>query len=198
MLLQKLDKAISAGTVRAFADDTAAVSDDIIRDLGNIGTVFDEFSKISGLKLNMPKTKIIHLGNKSYSEKEIQHRFPEWIGAQIVGCAKYLGVEIGPERGDSVWEDAEEKWSKRAAKWGQEPIGLYFHSLCYTVFCCSVLGFLAQLQELPTTIVTRQNNSPNHRKRTEPFVYPYGPVRHQKTPGRSRPLREPGRARSGG
>ena len=60
-LLDKLEIEICNIFTRAYADDTCLVLEDFIRDAPRVAELFQEFEKISGLKLNMSKSIAIPL-----------------------------------------------------------------------------------------------------------------------------------------
>ena len=68
--------------MRAYADDTAAVSEDIRRDGPVIAKVFEEFASFSGLELNLDKTVLIPLYHTDLHEvrDQLRHHIPEWNG----------------------------------------------------------------------------------------------------------------------
>ena len=69
------------GCARAFADDTAAVVDDLFGALPGIARLFDEYAAISGLFLNYTKTVIIPL----WRDEERRHEDIRKLLAKIAG-----------------------------------------------------------------------------------------------------------------
>ena len=55
LLLRRLARAIPAGTLRAYADDTALVDPMLMQHLGLLERVFSEYARVSGLELNVSK-----------------------------------------------------------------------------------------------------------------------------------------------
>ena len=81
----------------------------------------------------------------------LQARFPAWSLVQCRLWAKYLGFVLGPERGERAWEQALAKALARARLWAQVALGLQFAALVYKVYVSSILGFLLQLERLPSS-----------------------------------------------
>ena len=61
-----------------------------------------------------------------------------------------MGFVLGPARADRTWEKAFDKVSKRSALWGSVGLGLYFAAVAFNIYVLSTLGFLLQLDVLPT------------------------------------------------
>ena len=79
--------------VRAFADNTAMVVDDLFAHAGAIGAAFREFGVISCMVLNLPKTVVVPLWPQPLDEvrEEIDQTLPEWKGIQVASASRYLG-----------------------------------------------------------------------------------------------------------
>ena len=74
---------------------------------------------------------------------------PEWAGVAIQGWAKYLGVVVGPEKGERSWNGPLAKYIHRARLWGRVGAGLHITTRAYMVYIITVLTFVAQLEVPP-------------------------------------------------
>ena len=75
MLLRKLDRTLGEeGCTRAFADDTAVVTNNIFEKLRDIAKLFEEYGQLSGLDLNYNKTIIVPLWLKREDGEEGEHQ----------------------------------------------------------------------------------------------------------------------------
>ena len=158
VLLRKLTLAMNGqGTVRAFADDTAAVLDNLFGFLPTVAQLFDEYAAISGLHLNYGKTVLVPLWRREEREYEEIDRMLAaigggWVQVLVRSMAKYLGFLVGPGRDDSIWDKPVTKWRLRARGWQGTHVGLQYSALVYNVFCASVLYFIAQLEPIPVEV----------------------------------------------
>lgn len=96
--------------IRAFADDIAAVFDDVSR-IGNLLGPLTAWEKATGLALNLKKTKIVLLNaNPGHAQPDparrareaLQYFPPPWSTMQVAMTVRYLGVEIGPHTSSSA------------------------------------------------------------------------------------------------
>jgi len=62
-LLRHLAASLPTAVPRAYADDIGLVTEDFLRDLPHLQRIFGQFQQVSGLRLNLPKTAIIPLGD---------------------------------------------------------------------------------------------------------------------------------------
>ena len=72
-----------------------------------------------------------------------------WGGLRISGKAKYLGMFLGPDRGDDSWIAPLAKMLDRARTWRSIGLGMLHTIEAYQVFISSVLSFVGQLYLLP-------------------------------------------------
>jgi hypothetical protein len=160
ILLRRLDKVLDGrGICRAFADDTAAVLQDLFGMLPKVATLFEEYAKISGLYLNISKTIVIplwrHQERKYEDIKEMLKNLNiGWEGILVKEVGKYLGFQVGPGRGDAAWGKAVEKWRSRARSWERTALGLQYGALRYNTMCASVL--LMQLLQVPPAVLEQE------------------------------------------
>ena len=82
LLLRKLQRAFPGATSRAWADDLAMTIPEGMSHLGRLYTFFREFSIISGLELNLPKTVMVPLFpfNGNVVRNTLAGEAPEWGG----------------------------------------------------------------------------------------------------------------------
>ena len=68
--------------VRAYADDTAVITNDIHRDGPIIANNFDELEALSGLRLNIDKTVLIPLfmADRNELRQQLQKTIQGWTG----------------------------------------------------------------------------------------------------------------------
>ena len=152
VLLRRLRRLQPALATRAFADDISAVTPDLFGSAPGLHEIFTEFGQISGLHLNLPKTVLVPLfhGEHAAILHDVLAASPGWGGLRVAGRARYLGYLLGPDRGHSSYDKAFDKVLDRAAWWGEAGGGLYLTSVAYSVYITSVVGFLMQLEAIPT------------------------------------------------
>ena len=87
--------------VRAFADDTAVVLESAPRDAPLLSVIFEEFSMISGLSLNLPKCVFIPLwaDSEARAAADLARWEPAWAAVTVRYWGTYLGFAVGPEKG---------------------------------------------------------------------------------------------------
>ncbi len=66
---------------------------------GTIGKIFSEFGRMSGLRLNLPKTVLIPLWPSSPARVRgmLQDEYPSWASVEVDYAARYLGFVMGPQ-----------------------------------------------------------------------------------------------------
>jgi hypothetical protein len=105
LLLRRIKHRIPGCTLKAYADDTALVHQNMWRAIGSLEVLFDEYERTSGLALNVHKTVLVPLS--SYDPNDIRARLfqhaPLWGALDIATSAKYLGYLVGPGRATSSW-----------------------------------------------------------------------------------------------
>ena len=111
---------------RAYADDTAIVTDDIWRDGPKLMQIFEEFASFSGLCLNFQKSVVIPLSTKPLNDfrGQLVAKRPMWREMQVSSSGTYLGFAVGPGKMDKSWTRAAEKYRERVAIWENQPLGL--------------------------------------------------------------------------
>jgi hypothetical protein len=155
LLLRKLASALPNDAVRAFADDTAMVMHDWWGSAGMVRRIFSEFSNISGLDLNLPKTVMIPLWPAPVLEvrKAVEGTLPEWEGINIAEYGTYLGFAEGPGKGSHTWDKAAHKYFERAQLWGRQGLGLFYTTTAYNTSVITVLSFIGQLENPPDAVL---------------------------------------------
>jgi hypothetical protein len=136
---------------RMFADDTAMVLRNFKRDLPSIHEIFRDLAEAAHLQLNYGKCVFIPLFEHDGQQvREDLRRAAEPLGDMSISSkGTYLGFTIGPSTGDSSWQGALDKATKRVGDWDWAPLGLFFASLGWNTFVASFFGFVAQLERPP-------------------------------------------------
>ena len=155
ILLRRLASHLPSCIVRAFADDTALVTDDFHRHASSIYHIFEEFASISCLRLNLPKTILVPLwpSTPTSVSRMLHDTHPEWNNVEVSYASRYLGFIIGPEACSRNWSKATEKFNSRCQVWRQLHLGLQYDARIYRTFCFSVLGFILQLVAPPEATI---------------------------------------------
>eukprot|EP00973_Karenia_brevis_P032193 4438100-Karenia_brevis.AAC.1 len=83
-------------------------------------------------------------------KRAIQDDIPEWSAVAIEYYSRYLGFMLGPEKAEESWTAALDKFMSRATSWCQLKAGMHSSTLAYNTFVFSVLGFVAQLERVPS------------------------------------------------
>ena len=151
LLLDNIEHNCPHTAVRAYADDTAIVVEDIWDEGPTIARLFAEFQAISGLALNLHKCNLIPLFpyDHSSTQQQLHRTIPAWHNMQITEKGKYLGFWIGPGKGDASWQGPTSKYLSRCRLWQDRPLGLYFHTAVYNTLAITTLAYVAQLEHPP-------------------------------------------------
>ena len=151
VLLDRLEQQVEGIFVRAYADDTALIVQDLEAATPKLENLFQEFECISGLRLNL--TKSIIVPHNSLGESKNRRTFgcyaTRWGQMQVAYKAKYLGYIMGPKKGDDSWNKPVEKLRKRTSLWQDLPAGLFWNCRIYNTFLHPILMFIAQLERPP-------------------------------------------------
>jgi len=177
LLLRRL-AALLPGTVnRAWADDLAMVVKDGLAHLPLLAATFDDFARLSGLRLHIGKTIAVPLfpHDQLQMQSAIAASVPQWAGVAIRGFARYLGLMVGPSKNDMSWHEPFQKYLRRARVWGQAGVGLHLSLRAYQTYVSSVLGFVMQLEQLPPTFEEYERKAcvalfPGPHKRMHPDI----------------------------
>jgi hypothetical protein len=151
ILLERILQVCPDVMVRAYADDTATVLNDFWSEAPKIQQIFEDFSKVSGLELNIKKTIIISLstGPLEAFRSKLATSIPQWSDMQVARTGTYLGFSIGPDKKDGSWKKAARKYEARVTLWADEPLGLQYDAMVYNTFAATVIGYIAQLESPP-------------------------------------------------
>ncbi len=151
LMLRRLRRCVPEALTRAWADDLAMVLPHGFERLRTLQGFFTDFAAVSGLHLNTEKTVMAPLWE--FVEPDVRSRVqtlaPLWGGIEITDHAKYLGLFVGPGKGELSWVGPFKKFQDRAAQWGKLGLGMLLTLQAYQVYVCSVLQFVAQLEDLP-------------------------------------------------
>ena len=155
ILLRMIDMQLKGPMVRAFADDIAAVIHDWEGQCGVLKTIFEEFERISNLGLNVNKTVVIPLWLNGIEEvrRNIDTWAPGWGSVQVESSGTYLGFKVGPGKGSTSWDKPLCKFHDRVNKWKCMGAGMQYATVAYNVFAVSVLSYIAQLEEVPQSVL---------------------------------------------
>ena len=155
VLLDKIEKECPETMARAYADDTAIVTNNFQRDAPTLQQIFSEFGRISGLHLNTSKSVIIPLSVEHLDKfrARLAVDVPDWSNMVVARSGTYLGFSVGPEKQDQSWTKPAAKFKTRVAMWSNEPLGLHYATLVYNVFAMTTLGYICQLENPPEWLV---------------------------------------------
>ena len=151
LLLKRLSRNLPEATVRAYADDLAMVIPNYQERLPALELIFEEYERLSGLKLHHGKSVIVPLFKTLIDEfrENVHSCAPSWADFSIQFRAKYLGFYLGPDRADVSWEKPFKKFLERAKVWGCIGGGMLISIVAFRTFIAPVLSFVGQLDNLP-------------------------------------------------
>ena len=149
--LRRLKRRLPGQTVRAYADDTAAVVHDITQAAPILEEEFSALATVANLVINTPKTICIPLWHTTMAQAgaSLASAAPSWAGVKVASSGRYLGFQIGPGKGRQSWETAGEKMLARSRIWPWSSLGLFYATSAYNVYVASLPSFVAQLEEYP-------------------------------------------------
>ena len=133
VLLRRLERLYPDEIIRAYTDDTAMIVKDT-RKLGGIAIVFEEYGRISGLKLNIRKTVIIPLFQIDLKvlKQALAMKIPLWAEADVQDHGMYLGFVIGYFWELTAWKKPTAKYLDRAKLWDKQGLGMQYAGLAYS------------------------------------------------------------------
>ena len=110
-LLRRLRADSPRTFTRMYADDTAMVLEDIVKELPVLDLIFQEIGRAANLHLNVRKCILIPLFGADEGDPQLLLRTaaPALAGMTFAGCGKYLGYWIGPDKGHRSWQQAFKK-----------------------------------------------------------------------------------------
>ena len=159
ILLDNIEARCPSTLTRAYADDTALVLEDLWKEGPTLANIFHEFSKISGLHLNIHKCIMIPLfqHDKNQLKHKIQKQIPIWANMNIQLTGKYLGFFVGPNKNNLSWEGPGQKYITRCNMWQDKSLGLHYQATIYNTLALSTLSYIAQLENPPPNITQLEN-----------------------------------------
>ena len=91
--LRRVARRIPSLLIRAYADDMAAVTKDLIADLPILAEEFARLSAVANLQVNVNKTILIPLwlGTDDRIRRRVAHACPHWADLQVQRTGKHLG-----------------------------------------------------------------------------------------------------------
>ena len=152
LLLRRLSRLIPDACIRAYAGDLAMVLQSSQSALPLLVRIF-QYSFISGLHINLPKTVLIPLGTFDLDpwHIEICRQFPVWHNIKMQHHATYFGFILGPSRGDLIYDKPLSKFAQRAKDWSAVSCGLALTTIACSVYILPVSLFAAQLDSPPAS-----------------------------------------------
>ena len=165
--MMKIELDIHGGSVRACADDVAAVVHSG-PGLVAIHAIFQLAKEIANLGLNTDKGKIIPLGAKNIEEATQNFKkwcivnIPDFAATPVARVGKYLGVLVGPGSGRASWKGVITKVASRAKSIGlaRPPIGNAMN--LYNSRVVPVVGYVAQFLDPPSDLMRREQTGIHH------------------------------------
>ena len=122
LLLRRMRRLLPGNSSRAYADDLAHVTTDLLRDIPLLEIIFSEYARISGLELNLRKSVILPLWltNRQQVTDLIGTAGSSWAAMRIEFSSEYLGFSWvrkrarhpGGSRYVNLWSEPEngERW----------------------------------------------------------------------------------------
>ena len=155
-LLRRIRRNIPRALTRAYADDTAAVLQNLGVELPRFQAIFTELAAAANLHLNLAKCVLIPLGDRSCSavKASISEWCPPWTAMKVADSGKYLGMIIGPGKGNLSWMAPLRKAWDRVRMWEWSKLGLQFAARVWNIFILPILVFVAQLERVPVEALT--------------------------------------------
>ena len=151
LLLKRLRRTFPTACIRAYADDLAMVLPDFSAVLGQLETTFEEYERLAGLRLHHGKSVLVPLFAAPLERirETMAAAAPSWGDFSISLAAKYLGIVMGPGRGEQSWEKPIRKFLDRSRAWGAMGGGMHLNIRAYQIYIATVLSFVGQLDNLP-------------------------------------------------
>ena len=106
VLLDKIEADCENVFVRAYADDTVLIIQDMEKTIPILEKLFEEFEAISGLRLNRSKSVIVPHADADPDNfaRKLSRCANKWGTMQVDKKAKYLGFMMGPGKQESSWK----------------------------------------------------------------------------------------------
>ena len=157
-LLRIITRKVAGAKVKAFADDTAVVLRSLKEDLPRLHVIFWRLERATGLQLNMRKCVLIPLGDRGPMAVRayLERSGSPWLGVKVSTHGKYLGFEVGPERGTRSWAKPVEIAWDRIHLWDWSQLGLFFATQVWNVMVLSLFSFVSQLERPPQEVLAAE------------------------------------------
>ena len=120
LLIERIRMELPTAVVRAYADDTAVLIQNLWTDTPILAKIFADFGNMSNLLLNLNNTVVIRFfphPDLATVQNKLTHTTPHWNAVQISYSARYLGFTLGPEADDKSWQEPTPKFLRRAQAW---------------------------------------------------------------------------------
>ena len=160
LLIERIRMELPSAVIRAYADDTAVLVQNLWTDIPILARIFSDFGNMANLRLNLSKTVVIPLfpqPDLASVKATLTRSVPNWSSAQFSYDARYLGFFIGPEANNKSWKEPTTKFRQRAQAWSDRQLGLYCTATSYNVFALPVLTYLAQILTPPDETFLTEN-----------------------------------------
>ena len=159
VLLQRLRSRFPDDRALAFADDIIQLLSEVDNeDFRDIYEMYEEFGRVSNLKVNVSKTFAIpayKLGSGGAIREDDLHCLVEWPGMvdQVVASEEYLGIPIGlritPKK---MFEKPISKMDKAITSWGKIPMTLASRMVLANIFMGSLFSYVSQVCVMGKTV----------------------------------------------
>ena len=118
-----------------------------MRGLHVLENIFEEYYRISGLRLHHGKSIWIPLSSRPTAlvRQDLVAAAPTWGDLSIQSYGTYLGFALGPDRKGRSWEKALLKMQDRARIWRDIGGGFLVSLSAYRTYILPVASFLLQL-----------------------------------------------------
>ena len=149
--------------LRGYADDTAAVVQNLWSALPALNMIFSLICVCSRLSLNARKCVIIPLWHyRRSSVKQLLTEFaPAWRDFCISSYGKYLGFFIGPGAGCILWQGISKSYLEACRHIASLKLLFFARRLAYRSFALSKLVFPSQIYRLPSFFMDTERKGVN-------------------------------------
>ena len=133
LLIERIQMELPSAVVRAYADDTAVLVQNLWTDIPKLARIFTDFGSMSNLRLNLSKTVVTPLSPQpdlTTVKTTLTQSVPDWSTAQFSYSARYLGFILGPEAEHKSWKEPIAKYLQRAQAWSDRQLDLFCKATC--------------------------------------------------------------------
>ena len=159
--------AAGKGEVKACADDIGAALRSIVG-LKVAKSIFDDAAEATNLRLKPAKCVLVPSGARldrrllARIKGWLHRNLPEWSNFVVCAAGKYLGFMMGPKAGQVLWNATLAKWKDRAVAVARTQSAASVSSFLYNNRALPVLGYVAQLAELPESFARAEKVVVHH------------------------------------